>query len=558
MTVAEHDTSINAARDLVRRGWSPIPIPAGQKAPRIRGWQKLRLSEDDLPRYFNGQATNIGVLLGEPSGGLVDIDLDDEQARQLADDYLPRTGATFGRESAPRSHRLYYCPELKTEKHKASDNSMIVELRSDGCQTLAPGSTHPTGEPVRWDEDGEPATVDADVLIEAVKRLSEAVRGEAGETDTPAVGALDEGEKNALERYGTSTNGDGYAEAALRSEVETVAATERGGRNDQLNRSAFNVGQLIGGGALDRERAENELFGAAQTCGLVEDDGDGGSQAQRTIKSGISAGEQQPRQRQRMPDPQANGHKRGITTRAQRPAQRQWAVEVIKTWLWERYAPTYREGGLMFSKTLGGFLRPGDVVPDSVVIDRLAEATDAPRDDEGRAKRGRLPTLYATWARVAFGDVLTELPTEEAVSAPRQGRFPRLVARLLTSMVTLGNSVSDAEIKTERRSVIAWCAAFTQRASKWQTWQRLRSMDCWARRDGDGDNLQIAIRPALAHQVGGAAELSDHTLNKMGRLASVHGIGEAGKVNADAQQVRAVILDAGFINELAPPSDRVG
>jgi hypothetical protein len=558
LSLEAKDSAINIARDLARRGWSVVPIEHREKAPKLRDWQKLRLGEADLPQYFfNGQPMNIGVLLGEPSGELVDIDLDHTRARELADDYLPATGCTFGRTSAPRSHRLYRVNQpINTAKHKAANGSMIVELRSTGCQTIAPGSTHPSGERIEWHDNGEPAEVDPGELADAVKRLSDAVKGEADEPDTSPVEALGEDEAQNLNRYAGQGSGEGYAEAALRREVAAVESTERGGRNDRLNTAAFNLGQLIASGALDRDQVERELFAAAEHCGLVADDGE--RQALRTIASGIEAGLQHPRDgAKRTTDPPPAEQSAAVMSEGERSAQRQPAVEIIKAWLRERYAPAYREGGAMFSPTLGGFLRPGDVLPDSVVIERLTSAKDAPRydDDEGHAKRGRLPALFSTWARVAFGDVLAELPSEESATAPGEGRFPRLIARLLTSMVTLGNSAAHEVPQAERRTIVAWGAAFTSAKHRWGTWQRLRSLDCWAKRDEDGRNLTIAIRPALAHQIGGASELSDYTQNRLSRLASAHGIGEAGKVNCQGQQTRAVILRPDFIGSLAPPAD---
>jgi hypothetical protein len=57
-------------------------------------------------------------------------------------------------------------------------DGMIVELRSTGCQTIAPGSVHPGGEVVRWDADGEPATINPDELLLALTRLANTVRSE--------------------------------------------------------------------------------------------------------------------------------------------------------------------------------------------------------------------------------------------------------------------------------------------------------------------------------------------------------------------------------------------
>src|SRR5260221_13057776 len=61
-----------AARDYLRKGLLPLPIPPGGEAPRVKGWQNLRLSENDLASHFQN-GSNIGILLGGPCGSLVDV-----------------------------------------------------------------------------------------------------------------------------------------------------------------------------------------------------------------------------------------------------------------------------------------------------------------------------------------------------------------------------------------------------------------------------------------------------------------------------------------------------
>tara|TARA_R110000782_G_scaffold30348_6_gene75527 strand:+ start:27064 stop:29274 length:2211 start_codon:yes stop_codon:yes gene_type:complete len=165
---------LDAARWYHARGYAPIPLPAGEKKPVIRGWNTLHLSEDDLPLHFNGTG-NIGLLLGEPSGWLVDVDLDCDEAIELAEQYLPPTGAVTGRPSRPGSHRWYVCERAATLKHKdPASGAMLVELRSTGAQTVVGPSLHPDGEP--YDPlEGEPAVVPAAMLAACVKALADAV-----------------------------------------------------------------------------------------------------------------------------------------------------------------------------------------------------------------------------------------------------------------------------------------------------------------------------------------------------------------------------------------------
>ena len=100
-------TPLDAARIYLSHRWLPIPLPPGSKSPSLRGWQNLRLTEPDLAQYFGDPDVNIGVLLGEPSAGLIDVDLDAPGAVRLARRYLPETGLIHGRTGKSRSHYWY-------------------------------------------------------------------------------------------------------------------------------------------------------------------------------------------------------------------------------------------------------------------------------------------------------------------------------------------------------------------------------------------------------------------------------------------------------------------
>ena len=170
------ESSLESALAYRRRGWRVIPIPPRSKNPGRPGWDKERWEESDLPPLF-AQGQNVGVLMGEPSGHLVDVDIDRPEALMLANKYLPPTDATFGRESNPASHRLYVC-DTKTKKFTLpagwageGEKDTAVEIRTTGSQTVFPGSVHPEGEPITWNTQGEPAPIDVAALNDAVQRL---------------------------------------------------------------------------------------------------------------------------------------------------------------------------------------------------------------------------------------------------------------------------------------------------------------------------------------------------------------------------------------------------
>lgn len=186
------DGTVNAvisAEIYTHRQWSCVPIPFRTKRPVIDGWQDLRLALDDLHHHFSGRS-NVGVLLGEASNWLIDVDLDHALAVGLAPEFLPATDSIFGRKSKQRSHWLYsMTAPVQTKKEQAvidGKPAMLVELRSSGCQTVFPPSLHPSGESITWAIDGDPAKVAPEVLLSAVTALASEVRKRLGVQDAAA------------------------------------------------------------------------------------------------------------------------------------------------------------------------------------------------------------------------------------------------------------------------------------------------------------------------------------------------------------------------------------
>jgi len=141
-------------------------------------WQALRITADQVDLYFPpGHPSNIGLLLGEPSGRLVDVDLDCGEATILAPAILPPTGMIHGRESRPKSHYWYICsaPPSSVARYTDACGGTIIELRSTGGQTVVPPSVHPSGEQVVWDAAGAPAQVEIEHLDRRVRLVAATV-----------------------------------------------------------------------------------------------------------------------------------------------------------------------------------------------------------------------------------------------------------------------------------------------------------------------------------------------------------------------------------------------
>ena len=107
----------------------------------------------------------------------VDIDLDCSEANLLADHFLVPTGMEFGRESTPRSHRLYKVIDL-TKKHtrqyfdfKGAEKSMLVEMRMNKHYTMC-GGQYDNQEQVVWTKHVEPVEISYDVLHKQCSKLA--------------------------------------------------------------------------------------------------------------------------------------------------------------------------------------------------------------------------------------------------------------------------------------------------------------------------------------------------------------------------------------------------
>jgi DNA polymerase I-like protein with 3'-5' exonuclease and polymerase domains len=140
---------------------------------------------EDRDAWFPlGQERNLGVVNGELSGGLGDVDGDSAEVVTLAPRFLPSTPWRFRRADAtdsahwefrtaptfPESSRKYLDPTLPVGDQRAT----LVELRGTGGWTIWPPSVHPTGVPLVWEslDDRGPAQVRLADLERAVGRLA--------------------------------------------------------------------------------------------------------------------------------------------------------------------------------------------------------------------------------------------------------------------------------------------------------------------------------------------------------------------------------------------------
>lgn len=167
-------TVVDAAIHAFEQGWAPIPILMGKKRPAIADWNNTTYkTKNEIEKAFKD--SNLGVVLGDASKGLIDIDLDSPEANSLADGFLPVTRMIHGRASSPRSHywyrvegwnfkvEPYYDPierdKMMNNKEYDKERLVLLELRGNGGQTLLPPSIHPEGETYEWFGEWHPPAV---------------------------------------------------------------------------------------------------------------------------------------------------------------------------------------------------------------------------------------------------------------------------------------------------------------------------------------------------------------------------------------------------------------
>src|SRR5258708_31312324 len=91
----------------------------------------------------------------------------------MAEVFLPKTKARYGRKRRPRSHWMFQCPDI-TDLVAFKDlieNKNLAEIRVKH-QSMAPPSIHPEGERVEWEhDDPTPMVVEKALLTRAVQLM---------------------------------------------------------------------------------------------------------------------------------------------------------------------------------------------------------------------------------------------------------------------------------------------------------------------------------------------------------------------------------------------------
>lgn len=151
---------ISAVKFYEEHGLPVTPVRPGAKSGYKIGWSQPGHSA--MLADFRAD-DNVGVLNGtQPEADWffhdVDIDENTDTARRIVERLLPPTGWRYGRPSKPRSHANYLVKgQVRSRRYVGVDGKVILELRGvtqkkTHTLSVGPGSTHPSGEPIRFCE----------------------------------------------------------------------------------------------------------------------------------------------------------------------------------------------------------------------------------------------------------------------------------------------------------------------------------------------------------------------------------------------------------------------
>lgn len=282
------------ALDLARAGLSIFPVrssgpDAKKPCPFIR-WgddatTNARSIEDWWRRWPDAMPA---IHLGR--SGLLVVDLDRHEGG--ADGVTAWEDISLGTVEAPEvdtpsGGRHIYFRQPAGRSHGNREGKLKgrgINIRGDGGYVVAPGAMRADGEGT-YDPVPPADLVSAPFVPDWLYDLIDPPAPDPRERGAVISITLPSGFDDRLRNY---------VDSAIQDEIEGIRSCGKGGRNNQLNRGSFSIGQMVGAGWMNETQAMTLLTTAAQDCGLAAEDGM--PACLKTIRSGLNKGKQQPRQ----------------------------------------------------------------------------------------------------------------------------------------------------------------------------------------------------------------------------------------------------------------------
>jgi hypothetical protein len=281
-TASNQATVRDAAVCYFYEGLSVIPLTGKQCKIKWAVYQdEIALPQTIHHWHKTGLLSNVGIVCGAVSKNLVVMDLDglaaidafERQFPYLLDTFTVLTGSGKGK------HLYFRVDDLPPTTRITYPNHQGIELRANGCYVVAPPSLHPdTHAAYRTSSNGQLRT------LPHLNGVKEWLYSQLARKNEPA--------RKPIQRTIVKRDTPAWAASALNYECLDVQRAAEHNRNNQLNKSAYNLGQIVGDGHLSSGTVEQALLRAALQAGLSE------QESIATIHSGMSKGIANPRSQQ--------------------------------------------------------------------------------------------------------------------------------------------------------------------------------------------------------------------------------------------------------------------
>lgn len=128
-----------------------VPVHPASKKCLVRGWPRKRYSPEHVwtaPEWSDDRM--VGMLHGEPSGWLVCVDPDTDEAVWIAGRVFGGT-LSVGRQSKRHARWYVYAPGAKSKQFDDGKGERVLDVLSTGRHSVVPPSTHSdTGQALEW------------------------------------------------------------------------------------------------------------------------------------------------------------------------------------------------------------------------------------------------------------------------------------------------------------------------------------------------------------------------------------------------------------------------
>ena len=286
LSYTDHGWPVFPCREAMEDVVDPVTgeiTALNEKTPRtsngFKGASKMRRIIERWWSDWPGSA--IGIPTGAATGVFV-LDIDNKPGGSNGFDWLADMEAEHGplpetaRVTTPNGGlHIYFNYVVGTRNRGALGSG--VDIRSEGGYVLAAGSRMADGRAYRWTSPDSDSTIENTIppIADAPDWLLDLLLPQ----NFPAT---------SHHHMPSSIGNTAYVAAAIKAELDDLANTPQGARNNRLNDAAFALGQFVGAGALAHSEAERELQAIAQPWGNFP-------KSCGTIRRGLTDGARQPR-----------------------------------------------------------------------------------------------------------------------------------------------------------------------------------------------------------------------------------------------------------------------